>query len=55
MTGKGFVKAAVISIVIYIIWTFLEFLQFGEIQGDRICDNVVYVIYFVALCYGFSK
>lgn len=55
MTGKGFMHAAVISIVIYIIWTFLEFWQFGEIQGDRICDNVVYVIYFMALWCGFSK
>lgn len=52
---KGLIIALIISYLIAMFWEFIEYLQFGKIQSDRICDSVVYVLYFVALWIGFSK
>ena len=47
--------AFIINLAITTIWYRLEYLQFGELQWDRKCDNVVGVLYFIALWIGFSK
>lgn len=52
---KGLIIAAVISYTIAMLWEFMEHLQFGKIQSDRICDSVVYILYSIALWIGFSK
>lgn len=52
---KGLIIALIISYLIAMFWEFIEYLQFGKIQSDRICDSVVYVLYLVALWIGFSK
>lgn len=52
---KGLIIAAVISYPIAMLWEFIEYLQFGKIQSDRICDNFVCLLYFIALWIGFSK
>lgn len=51
---KAFIKACVVSLVISLIWFLVEYIQFGELQGNRICDNVVYVFYLLVLWYLFS-
>ena len=45
----------IINLAITTIWYRLEYLQFGEFQWNRKCDNVVSVLYFIALWIGFSK
>ena len=47
--------AFVINLAITTIWYRLEYLQFGELQWNRKCDNVVSFLYFIALWIGFSK
>ena len=47
--------AFIINLAITAIWYRLEYLQFGELQWNRKCDNVVSVLYFIALWIGFSK
>lgn len=51
---KALIKACVVSLVISLIWFLVEYIQFGELQGNRICDNVVYVLYLLVLWYLFS-
>lgn len=55
MTNKSILIAFVISIIIYLVWCDIEFFQFGEIQDNRVCDDVVFLIYFIALAIGYSK
>ena len=47
--------AFIINLAITTIWYRLEYLQFGELQWNRKCDNVVSFLYFIALWIGFSK
>lgn len=51
----AFIKACIVSLAISEVWFVLEYIQFGELQGNRICDNVVFVLYLIALWYAFSK
>lgn len=51
----AFIKSCVISLAISAIWFVLEYMQFGELQGNRTCDNVVFVLYLLALWYAFSR
>lgn len=55
LTVKGFVIAALITLAITSVWYGFEYLQFGELQWDRRCDEVVTVLYFFALWVGFSN
>lgn len=55
MTNKSILIALVISLIIWIIWTAIEFIQFGEIQNNRICDDVVFKLYYIILAIAFSK
>lgn len=52
---KGLIIALTITYLITMLWEFIEYLQFGEIQHGRICDNIVCLLYFIALWIGFSK
>ena len=52
---KGFIIAALITFAITGVWYGLEYMQFGELQWDRECDEVVALLYFIALWVGFSK
>lgn len=52
---KGLMIAIAISYSIAMIWEFIECLQFGEIQHGRICDDIVYILYFIVLWIGFSR
>lgn len=52
--GKGLIIAVFFSAIIYLIWIALEFTQYKELQSDRLCDNVVFAIYFLLLWWGFS-
>ena len=51
----AFFKACVVSLAISSVWFVLEYAQFGELQGDRECDNIVFVLYLMALWYAFSR
>lgn len=52
---QGFIKAVIVSMAICAVWYGLEWLEFGELQWNRECDNVVFNLYFIALWYAFSK
>lgn len=52
---KIFIISTLISFAITAIWYLLEYEQFGELQFDRKCDCVVWILYWIALCVGFSK
>lgn len=52
---KGFIMAALVSFAILAIWYRLEWMQFGELQWNRKCDDVVFALYFLVLWYLFSK
>lgn len=51
----AFIKACIVSLAISAVWFVLEYAQFGELQGNRECDNVVFILYLIALWYAFSK
>ena len=51
----GLIATLAITYLITIFWEFIEYLQFGEIQHGRVCDNFVCLLYFIALWIGFSK
>lgn len=53
--AKGFVIATLVSLSIMAIWYALEYMQFGQLQWNRTCDEVVSVLYFVALWIAFSR
>lgn len=55
MSVNGFIKALIVSLAILAVWYMREWIEFGELQWDRECDNVVFVLYFFALWYAFSK
>ena len=52
---KAFIISTLISLAITAVWYILEYKQFGELQWGRQCDEVVFLLYFIALCVGFSK
>ena len=52
---KTLIISTLISLAITAIWYILEYQQFGELQWGRQCDEVVFLLYFIALCVGFSK
>jgi hypothetical protein len=55
MIMVAFVKAVILNSAIYAVWYYLEYKQFGILQWDRKCDDVVSVIYFLLTWYLFAK
>ena len=53
--GKGLIIAVLISLAILAVWYGLEYQQFGTLQHNRRCDDVVFYLYLIALAIGFSK
>lgn len=51
---KGFIISILITLAITSVWYASEYKQFGKLQWDRKCDNVVTILYFIALWIGFS-
>lgn len=51
----AFVKACVVNLAISAVWYGLEWIQFGELQWDRECDNVVSLLYLLVLWYLFAN
>lgn len=49
------IKAAVTTLAITAIWYALEYQQYGALQWDRQCDNVVGTMFFLALWYAFEN
>lgn len=52
---KSFLLSVLITLSITTIWYGLEWIQFGELQWDRECDNVVTYLYLIALTIGYTK
>lgn len=56
---KLMIESAICSIIINLaitaIWHELEYLQFNELQFNRNCDNVVFLIYFYVIWYLIYK
>ena len=48
------VKAVIVSLAISAVWYAYEWKQFGELQWDRKCDNIVGVLYLMVLWYLFA-
>lgn len=53
--AKGFIIASIVSLLIIAIWYVLEYMQFGQLQWNRQCDEVVSLLYFIALWVAFSR
>lgn len=52
---KAFLKALIINYAITAVWYAEEYRQFGKLQWDRNCDNLVWILYLIALTYAFYK
>lgn len=50
----AFIKALIVSLAVSAVWYGLEWLEFKELQWNRECDNVVWVIYFIILWWLFA-
>lgn len=50
----AFIKAFVVSIIIAVVWYVIEWRQYGKLQWDRKCDDVVWIIYLLVLWYLFA-
>lgn len=48
-------KATIHMLAICALWYGLEFMQYGTLQWDRQCDNVIGVIFLVVLWYAYHK
>ena len=48
-------KATIHMLAISAIWYGLEFMQYGTLQWDRQCDNVIGVIFLVVLWYTYHQ
>ena len=48
------VKSLIVSTAICAIWYGLEWIQYRQLQWDRECDNVVWVLYLLVLWYLFA-
>lgn len=55
ITIKGMLLAFLICLAIAGVWYGLEWIEFGELQWDRECDNIISCLYFCALCIGYSR
>ena len=51
----AFIKALIVSLAISAIWYSLEWIQFKELQWNRQCDNVVWLLYFIVLWWLFNR
>ena len=51
----AFIKAMVVNLAITAVWYAFEWKQFGELQWNRTCDNVVGILYFLVLWYLFAN
>lgn len=49
------IKAFVVNMAISAVWYATEYIQFGELQWDRQCDNVVWYIYLGVMWYLFRE
>lgn len=45
----AFAKALIVSMAISAVWYAMEWMQYRELQWDRQCDNVVWVLYLLVL------
>ena len=52
---KSFLISVLITLAITAIWYGFEWIQFGELQWERECDNVVTYLYLIALTIGYTK
>lgn len=55
MGVEPFIKAFIASIIILPFWYISEYQQFGELQFERKCDNVVWLLYLAALTFAFAS
>lgn len=47
-------KALIVNLAVLAIWYGTEYIEFGELQLHRECDNIVWWVYFIILCYLFA-
>lgn len=52
---KAFWRSYVTLLAISAIWYGLEFIEFGTLCWDRKCDNIVGLLFFIALWYTNHK
>ena len=52
---KSLIVALVINYAISAVWYISEYKQFGELQWNRKCDNIVSTLYLIVLWIAFSK
>ena len=52
---KSLIAALIINYAISAIWYIAEYKQFGELQWNRKCDNIVSTLYLIALWIAFGK
>ena len=48
------IKAILANYLMLIPWRFFEYLQFGELQLNRHCDDVVWLLYLIILYIAFK-
>lgn len=54
MRRLAFIKALIVTLAVSAIWYGYEWMQYGELQWDRKCDEVVSLLYFIILWYLFA-
>ena len=52
---KSLIVALVINYAISAVWYIAEYKQFGELQWNRKCDNIVSTLYLIVLWIAFGK
>ena len=52
---RAFIEALTVNLAATAIWYASEWMQFGELQFNRECDNVVSIIYLFVLWYLFYE
>ncbi|MDD3253929.1 MAG: hypothetical protein PHV18_15400 [Lachnospiraceae bacterium] len=50
----AFIKALIVNMAISAVWYAIEWMQYGELQWDRECDDVVWWLYLLVLWYLFA-
>lgn len=50
----AFIKAFIVSMAVSAIWYGLEWIQYRQLQWDRLCDDVVWILYLIVLWYLFA-
>lgn len=48
-------KATIHVLAISALWHGLEFMQYGTLQWDRQCDNVIGIVFLVVLWYAYHR